>query len=382
MLSSCSAPELTNDESSTKYRIAVWIAYYELQKFTRGNNEEIFTDLVDEEFKRLKKYGFNTITVQVRPCADAFYKSNYFPVSEYFNGIQGGEMPYDPLEIMCSLADKYGFQIEAWINPYRVSQGDDYDKLDKNSFAVINKNMTKAFENKIYFNPAYDEVKQLIVDGVKEIVENYSIDAIHFDDYFYPTASADFDKKEYKKYKGDLSLADWRRDNVNDMIQKVSNVIKSINPNVKFGISPAADVKRDREELYADVELWIKNNYIDYICPQIYYGFKNNSMPFIQTVKKWVSLCRDSGVDLFIGLALYKSNTKDEYASSYDKNAINEFKNNNNVIARQIIYISKINEIKGYYIFSHSNLYDKKSKDEVSNMLNAMQSNNQAQNQP
>lgn len=382
MLSSCSAPELTNDESPTKYRIAVWIAYYELQKFTQGNNEEIFTDLVDEEFKRLKKYGFNTITVQVRPCADAFYKSNYFPVSEYFNGIQGGEMPYDPLEIMCSLADKYGFQIEAWINPYRVSQGDDYDKLDKNSFAVINKNMTKAVDNKIYFNPAYDEVKQLIVDGVREIVENYSIDAIHFDDYFYPTTSADFDKKEYKKYKGDLSLADWRRDNVNDMIQKVSNVIKSINPNVKFGISPAADVERDREELYADVELWIKNNYIDYICPQIYYGFKNNSMPFIQTVKKWVSLCRDSGVDLFIGLALYKSNTKDEYASSYDKNAINEFKNNNNIIARQIIYISKINEIKGYYIFSHSNLYDKKSKDEVSNMLNAMQSNNQAQNQP
>ena len=151
MLSSCSAPELTNDESPTKYRIAVWIAYYELQKFTQGNNEERFTDLVDEEFKRLKKYGFNTITVQVRPCADAFYKSNYFPVSEYFNGIQGGEMPYDPLEIMCSLADKYGFQIEAWINPYRVSQGDDYDKFDKNSFAVINKNMTKAVENKIYF---------------------------------------------------------------------------------------------------------------------------------------------------------------------------------------------------------------------------------------
>ena len=78
MLSSCSVPELTNDESPTKYRIAVWIAYYELQKFTKGNNEEIFTDLVDEEFKRLKKYGFNTITVQVRPCADAFYKSNYF----------------------------------------------------------------------------------------------------------------------------------------------------------------------------------------------------------------------------------------------------------------------------------------------------------------
>lgn len=382
MLSSCSAHKLTNDESPTKYRIAVWIAYYELQKFTQGNNKEIFTDLVDEEFKRLKKYGFNTITVQVRPCADAFYKSNYFPVSEYFNGIHGGEMPYDPLEIMCSLADKYGFQIEAWINPYRVSQGDDYDKLDKNSFAVINKNMTKAVENKIYFNPAYDEVTQLIVDGVREIVENYSIDAIHFDDYFYPTTSADFDKNEYKKYKGDLSLSDWRRDNVNDMIQKVSNVIKSINPNVKFGISPAADVERDREELYADVELWIKNNYIDYICPQIYYGFKNNSMPFIQTVKKWVSFCRDSGVDLFVGLALYKSNSKDEYASSYDKNAINEFKNNNNIIARQIIYISKINEIKGYYIFSNSNLYDKKSKDEVSNMLNAMQSNNQAQNQP
>lgn len=377
--SSCSLPQNNTQPvvQKNEYRKAVWIAYYELTEFTKGKSEYEFEQKINDEFSKLSSYGFNTVTVQIRPCADAFYLSEYFPSSVYFNGTQGGEMLYDPLKIMCSVAQKYKLNIEAWINPYRVSQDDDYTKLSPDNFAIKNKRMTKAVDGKIYFNPAYDKVTDLIVNGVKEIVENYNISAIHFDDYFYPTQSKNFDKKEYKKYGGDLSLTDWRRQNVTNMVKRVYETVKDVNKNIEFGISPASNIENDKNNLYADIETWVKNRYIDYICPQVYFGFKNVYQPFMFTVKKWVKLCENTDVDLYIGLPLYKANTKDKYAAENDKSIINEFKNNNDIIARQITYISKIDKIKGYYIFSFSQLTSENAKEEVSNMLKVMQSNSQ-----
>lgn len=377
--SSCSLPQNNTQPvvQKNEYRKAVWIAYYELSEFTKGKSEYEFEQKINDEFSKLSSYGFNTVTVQIRPCADAFYLSEYFPSSIYFNGLQGGEMLYDPLKIMCSVAQKYKLNIEAWINPYRVSQDDDYTKLSPDNFAIKNKKITKVVDGKIYFNPAYDKVTDLIVNGVKEIVKNYNISAIHFDDYFYPTQSKSFDKKEYKKYGGDLSLTDWRRQNVTNMVKRVYEAIKTVNKNIEFGISPASNIENDKNNLYADVETWVKNRYVDYICPQVYFGFKNVYQPFMFTVKKWVKLCENTDVDLYIGLPLYKANTKDKYAAENDKSIINEFKNNNDIISRQITYISKIDKIKGYYIFSFSQLTSENAKEEVSNMLKNMQSNSQ-----
>lgn len=377
--SSCSLPQNNTQPvvQKNEYRKAVWIAYYELSEFTKGKSEYEFEQKVNDEFSKLSSYGFNTVTVQIRPCADAFYLSEYFPSSVYFNGTQGGEMLYDPLKIMCSVAQKYKLNIEAWINPYRVSQDDDYTKLSPDNFAIKNKRMTKVVDGKIYFNPAYDKVTDLIVNGVKEIVKNYNISAIHFDDYFYPTQSKNFDKKEYKKYGADLSLTDWRRQNVTNMVKRVYETVKAVNKNIEFGISPASNIENDKNSLYADIETWVKNRYVDYICPQVYFGFKNVYQPFMFTVKKWVKLCENTDVDLYIGLPLYKANTKDKYAAENDKSIINEFRNNNDIIARQITYISKIDKIKGYYIFSFSQLTSENAKEEVSNMLKVMQSNSQ-----
>lgn len=377
--SSCSLSQKNTQPvvQKSEYRKAVWIAYYELSEFTKGKSEYEFEQKINDEFSKLSSYGFNTVTVQIRPCADAFYLSKYFPSSVYFNGTQGGEMLYDPLEIFCSVAQKYKLNIEAWINPYRVSQDDDYTKLSSDNFAVKNKKMTKVVDGKIYFNPAYNKVTDLIVNGVKEIVRNYNISAIHFDDYFYPTQSKNFDKKEYKKYGGDLSLTDWRRQNVTNMVKRVYEAIKTVNKSVEFGISPASNIENDKTNLYADVETWVKNRYVNYICPQVYFGFKNVYQPFMFTVKKWVKLCENTDVDLYIGLPLYKANIKDKYAAENDKSIINEFKNNNDIISRQITYISKIDKIKGYYIFSFSQLTSENAKEEVSNMLKVMQSNSQ-----
>ncbi len=174
-----------------------------------------------------------------------------------------------------------------------------------------------------------------------------------------------------------MSLADWRRQNVTNVVKKVYDTVKAANLSVEFGISPASDIENDKNKLYADVESWIENGYIDYICPQIYFGFKNIYQPFMFTVKKWAKICENTNVDLYIGLPLYKANTKDEYAAENDKTVINEFKNNNNIIARQITYISKIDKIKGYYIFSFSQLNSENAKEEVSNMFEVMQNSSQ-----
>ena len=335
--SSCSLPQNNTQPvvQKNEYRKAVWIAYYELSEFTKGKSEYEFEQKINDEFSKLSSYGFNTVTAQIRPCADAFYLSEYFPSSVY------------------------------------------YTKLSPDNIAIKNKRMTKVVDGKIYFNPAYDKVTDLIVEGVKEIVENYNISAIHFDDYFYPTQSKNFDKKEYKKYGGDLSLTDWRRQNVTNMVKRVYETVKAVNKNIEFGISPASNIENDKNNLYADIETWVKNRYVDYICPQVYFGFKNVYQPFMFTVKKWVKLCENTDVDLYIGLPLYKANTKDKYAAENHKSIINEFRNNNDIIARQITYISKIDKIKGYYIFSFSQLTSENAKEEVSNMLKVMQSNSQ-----
>ena len=252
----------------------------------------------------------------------------------------------------------------------RVSQRNDFSLLAKNNIALKWQNTSKliVLDNGIYFNPCYNEVTDLIVKGVKEILSNYNVDSLCFDDYFYPTKDKSIDKEEYTKYKsngGELSLFDWRRDNVNNMIKSVYSAVKTINKSVTFGISPASDMDYDYSALYADVIKWSRNEgYIDYICPQIYFGFKNENQPFMQTTKLW---CDNATCALYIALPMYKSGLSDEYAGESGKN---EFKKEKNIVARQITYISKIDKIKGYYIFSYSSLKD---NEETSNLYSAMQ---------
>lgn len=383
VLSGCSYSRTGNDSAHTKtqrgdYVKSVWVAYYELQEFIK-DDESDFENEIEKRFSQLKDMGFNTITVQVRPCADAFYKSAYFPSSKYCFGKQGVDMPYDPLKIMCAVAEKQDLSLEAWINPYRVSQDNDINKLCDTNFAKKwYKNKSKkrniyVSKKAAYFNPASSDVNKLIVNGVKEIVENYSVSAIHFDDYFYPDTDKNIDNAEYQKYLkkgGKSSLSDWRRENVSNMIKSVYSAVKSVNKKVKFGISPASNIDNDYSSLYADVEKWSQDSgYIDYICPQIYFGFKNVKQPFMQTTKKWMNTAK---CDLYIGLPLYKCSKSDEYAAKNDESIINEFKNNYDIIARQIRYIKNFDEIDGFYLFSYSCLFDKNCRNEVENLLKEM----------
>lgn len=363
-----------NSETDNTYVKSVFIAYYELEIFTKENDEKQFKKTISKTFKELSSKGFNRVTVQVRPCADAFYKSSYFPVSEYCFGYQGSELIYDPLEIMVECAHKYNLSIEAWINPYRVLQRNDFSALSENNIALKWKDSEKLIvtDGAIYFNPAYKEVTDLIVNGVKEIVLNYDIDSICFDDYFYPTKDKNIDKSAYKSYKdsgGKKSLQDFRRDNINNMVKSVYSAIKSIKSNVTFGISPASNIDYDYSTIYADVIKWSRNEgYVDYICPQIYFGFKNENQPFMQTTKLW---CDNATCKLYVALPMYKSGQKDEFAGESGKN---EFVKEKDIVSRQVTYLSKLEQVSGFYIFSYTSLKD---NEETSNLYSAMQNSSQ-----
>ena len=376
----CEQPGSGNN-SDMDYVKSVWITYFELEQMTTSSETaQDFEKTIKSAFKLIKNIGLNTVTVQIRPCADAFYRSDYFPVSEYCFGVQGAKLKYDPLQLMVETAHDLGLRIEAWINPYRVSQSNDINTLcDSNQAKLWYSNEeTNNFvyiSDKIYFNPARSEVTQLIVNGVKEIVSNYSVDGIHFDDYFYPTTLEDIDAAEYEEYVnagGEMTLADWRRENVSTMVKSVYSAIKEINPEVQFGISPQSKVSTDYGTLYADVERWAsEEGFVDYICPQIYFGFYNEVQPFTRTAKEWNE--RVTAAKLYVGLPLYKAGQEDTFASADEDYAINEFIENNNIISRQIIYLQNLQNVSGYYIYSYSYLADGQTdavKNEVENIKN------------
>ncbi len=375
-LAGCSiaVPKENKTVTEEQYVKAVWITYYELSGFTQDSTEQDFRKKINKTFKELKSNGFNRVTVQVRPFADAFYKSDYFPVSSYCFKEQGSELIFDPLEIIVESAHKYKLSIEAWINPYRVSNSDDFSQLSKNNKAVEWQGTDNLIvcDSGIYFNPASDEVTKLISNGVREIAENYDVDSICFDDYFYPSTDESIDKSSYaayKKSKGDKSLADWRRENVNKMIQSVYSTVKSVDENITFGVSPASNAESNYNTLYADTKKWCtEKGYVDYICPQIYFGFQNENQPFMKTTKNWVQM---ADCTLYVALPLYKAEKEDEFAGDNGKN---EFIDNNNIIARQVTYLSKLSDVKGYYVFSYSSLKD---NDETNNLYSAMQNSSQ-----
>lgn len=361
-------------QKEAQYIKAVWMTYYELSGFTQDHTEQEFKKEIGKAFKELSSNGFNRITVQVRPYADAFYNSDYFPTSTYCFKVQGSELVYDPLEIMVELAHKYKLSIEAWINPYRISTSTDFSQLSDKNIAVRWQNTDNLIvcDKGIYFNPASQEVTELISNGAREIAEKYQVDSICFDDYFYPSTDEEIDKTSFDAYKnngGALELADWRRDNVDNMIKSVYSTIKAVNENITFGISPASNVSSNYNNLYADVNKWCtEEGYVDYICPQIYFGFQNEKQPFMKTAKSWIQM---ADCTLYIALPLYKAGEEDEFAGD---SGINEFLDNNNIIARQVTYLSKLSDVKGYYIFSYSFLKD---NDETANLYSAMQNSSQ-----
>ena len=264
----------------------------------------------------LKEIGINTVMFQARTQGDALYKSNINPWSSVLTGVQGKDPGYDPLQFVIQEAHKRGMKVHVWLNPYRVTTtGTDINQLSTNHQARKNPSWVLSYNGRLYFNPELPEVKKHIVDTVAEIVSNYNIDGIHFDDYFYP-ANYPLPTGEGR----DGKVANERRNHITEMITQVRSKIKSIKPAVEFGVSPSGIWKNKSSDAlgsstngnesyysdYADTRMWVKNNMVDYIVPQIYWETGNTSADYETLVKWWSDVANGTNVDLYIGHGIYK----------------------------------------------------------------------------
>ncbi len=333
----------TQSDSEEKVR-AVWIFYKELA--TDNPDKKAYEKKISKIFRTLEEEKYNVAFVQVRAFSDAFYRSEFFKPTKY---LCGGDMPFDALEIICKYAKKHGIHVHAWINPYRVS----YDKTEK-----VTESMLKT-DSGIYYDPSSANVQMLIINGIREIIDNYEVYGIHLDDYFYPTDIGDADKDsyiEYKKNGGTLETDAWRRSNVNNLIKEIYRTLKEKDENLIFSVSPGADIKKDYISYYADVYAWCGNKgYCDWIIPQIYFGFKNSSMPFTKTLDSWEALIKNDSVKLIPGLPAYKIGKEDAYAGEGKTEFIDGGKD---VIKKQIKEVNSRKNCAGYSIYSYSYIKD------------------------
>ena len=297
--------------------------------------------------------GINTVYVHVRSHGDSYYKSSIFPKGKYYNS------DFDPLQVMVDVAHEKGLSIHAWINPMRCmdtqlmeSQSDDY--ILKKWSLEYNGTYINECDGYWYLNPYYDEVRKLICDGIAEIVNNYNVDGVNIDDYFYPTTDETFDRPCFAD-SNQSDLLQFRRDNVSKMVKDMYNTIKSINSTVEFGISPQGNIDKNYDEQCADVSLWTSTEgYCDYIAPQIYYGFNNSTCPYIDTLNTWADLNKNSKVKLIIGLGTYKIGLEDTWAGS----GSNEWIDDDNIIGCQIDYAFNNPDVDGIAIYSYSSTFE------------------------
>ena len=341
---------------------AVYFSYIEFNKYIANKSEEEQKTNIKKVLDNIKELDFNTIIVHVRAFSDAIYKSKYYPYSEYINNDKGETPSYDVLEYFISESHKRDISFEAWVNPYRISNSKDESSL--NSRVIYDKYQTGVTEKGIYLNPASSEVRTLIVNGIVEIVKNYDVDGVHFDDYFYPDKEIDLKLyDEYKKDGGKLTIDEYRYNNVNILIKEVYNAIKKVDKKVLFGIAPEGNLDNCYEYSYLDVkEILSKPGYVDYIMPQIYYGFDNETRPFKDTVKQWNNLIKVDTIKLIPALAFYKVGNFDKYALS----GSNEWMNEDDIIAREIKFSRSLSHYGGFSLFSYNYMFNSEYKNNTS----------------
>jgi uncharacterized lipoprotein YddW (UPF0748 family) len=262
--------------------------------------------------------------VQIRPTADAFWPSPYEPWSHWLTGAQGQDPGYDPLAFAVEEAHKRNLEFHGWFNPYRVSMGTDVNALVPTHPARVHPEWIVAYGGKLYYNPGIPEVRKFTTDAIMDAVRRYDIDAVHFDDYFYPypVAGQTFDDAAtYARYGGGLSLADWRRKNIDALISGLSADIRSAKPWVQFGVSPFAVWRnaatdpagsptqagvQTYDDLYADTVKWVREEWIDYIVPQVYWNIGFAVADYAKIVPWWSSVVAGTDVNLYIGHANHK----------------------------------------------------------------------------
>ncbi|WP_394522007.1 hypothetical protein C1N60_22775 (plasmid) [Pantoea sp. SGAir0184] len=281
---------------------------------------------------KLHSLGINTVFFQVKPDGTALWRSRILPWSDTLTGNIGQDPGYDPLQFILDEAHKRGMKVHAWFNPYRVSTNtkpatvtalNNTLQLQPASVFVLHRDWIRTASDRFVLDPGIPAARDWITSIVAEVVSNYAIDGVQFDDYFYTETAASplNDSATFRQYgAGFASKADWRRHNTQLLIEQVSHTIKQLKPGVEFGVSPAGvwrNLSHDAagsdtrgaaayDEAYADTRRWVQLGLLDYIAPQLYWPFARQAARYDVLARWWANVVQPTRTRLYIGVALYK----------------------------------------------------------------------------
>ena len=307
----------------------VWLAtVFNIDYPSRATTDDsVLRNEAIQVLDNIQAMGFNAVFLQVRPTSDAIYPSEIFPWSHWLTGTQGvaPNNGFDPLAFFIEEAHKRGIELHAWLNPYRItSTRADNDRLAPSNPAVRYPELTVLHaDGRLYFNPGMPAARQLIIDGIAEILRNYNVDGIHLDDYFYPSESdgAFPDHETFQRYgTGFDNIADWRRHNNTELIKGIQAVVREIRPDAAFGVSPfgiwanrgqhpaGSDTRGNDSHfrMFADTRLWVQQGYLDYIMPQLYWHIGFEIADYETLLAWWTDVVQGTGVRLYIGMGAYR----------------------------------------------------------------------------
>lgn len=344
---------------------AAWIAtvdHIDWPSRTNFNSEAQKADFIKLLDMHVRN-GMNAVVVQIRPSADAFYPSPYEPWSQWLTGKQGKPpVPYyDPLKFMIEESHKRGLEFHAWCNPYRAEFSIGKSSIAPNHVTRVHPEWFLSYGGKRYFDPGNKEAQEFVVKVIRDIVKRYDVDALHFDDYFYPyrIAGKEFpDQKSFAKYGNGMAKDDWRRTNVDSIIIKLNRAIKGEKPTCRFGISPfgvwrnksqdslGSDTRAGQtnyDDLYADILLWLEEGYIDYVVPQLYWEHGHRAAPYEVLVDWWSK--NSFGRHCYIGLGIYKAGSNARWRDTH-------------IIPEQIRDARKYPTVQGQVYFSSRSFFN------------------------
>ena len=333
---------------------ATWIPYMDYSHILTGKSEDSFRSEFSRRIDRAAGFGINRVFAHVRPFGDAIYRSKYFPSSYLITGTEGETPPYDPLGIMTEIVHSYGMALEAWINPFRVRNN------SLNRMPICSDNPVThmletgdAIEHRlgIAYNPASEAACNLIINGVNELCEEYDIDGIHFDDYFYPVTDPFFDMASYHAYKapgGGLSQKQWRRENISLFLSDCYHAVHRY-PGKCFGLSPKGYMECNLEEEFLDVPRILSHSgFVDYICPQAYFAMSDEVHAFSAVMDEFDALIK-SDIELIAGLAVYKIGYNDRHAGA----GADEWMNGEHVLSDMVCYSRRKQHYAGYSLYNY-----------------------------
>ena len=301
------APTATAEPTAAAPYRAVWVSYLEWQQVD-FSTPETFSGDIAVILDNIRDLGATVVLAQVRPFGDALYPSSYYPFSHLCTGQQGRDPGYDPLALLVQAAHDRGLALEAWVNPYRIQAGLTPALCDA-SPAKLHPDWVKYTDTGAYLDPANTAVRQYIADAVGELCANYDVDGIHFDDYFYPTTDPAFDAADYEASGTALTRDDWRRENVNALVELCHATARRYG--VRFGVAPVGDPEQNYALQYSDAARWLRQGTVDYLMPQLYWGQEyvkdgDTSHNLARLAGVWAALPRAAGVRLYAGLGAYR----------------------------------------------------------------------------